>query len=164
MVEPAILGPIDVLLAPVIEYVLLVLVLANLGTRYLAHGSHVQQAEEDEEVRRHRLHELSNVVLVLASFYFLTLDHHSGVVLSMLVVGTVLTDFFEFEASGFGGGFGGGYVGADFFEFEARRVEARQDLPVEQPKGAIVASTLVFLYAAYLSLFFVVEPVWNAIV
>jgi hypothetical protein len=143
MVEPAILGPIDALLAPVIEYVVLVLVLANLGTRYLAHGSHVRQAEQSEDVSRHYLHELSNVVLVLVSFYYLTLHHHSGIVLSMLVIGTVLTDFFEFEA---------------------RRVEARQGLPIEQPKGAIVASAVVFLYAAYLSLFFVVEPVWSAIV
>lgn len=143
MVEPAILGPIDVLLAPVIEYVVLVLVLANLGTRYLAHGSHVRQAEEAEDVRRHRLHELSNVVLVVASFYYLSLHHHSGVVLATLVVGTVLTDFFEFEA---------------------RQVEARQDLPIEQPTGAIIASAVVLLYAAYLSLFFVVEPVWSSIV
>ena len=144
MVEPAILGPIDALLAPVAEYVVLVLVLANLGTRFLAHQSHVRQAAEGAEaVRRHRLHELSNVLLVLGAFYYLTLHHHSGVVLATLVVGTVLTDFFEFES---------------------RQLEARQDLPIEQPKGAIVASAVVFLYAAYLSLFFVIEPVWSAIV
>ena len=84
-----------------------------------------------------------DVLLVLASFYFLTLSHHSGIVLSVLVVGMVL---------------------ADFFEFEARLVEARQDLPLEPPKGAMVASALVLLYAAYLALFFVIEPVWSRIV
>ena len=83
------------------------------------------------------------MVLVLGSFYYLTLHHHSGIVLSVLVVGTVLTDFFEFEA---------------------RLVEARRDIPLEAPKGAIVGSLIVVAYAAYLALFFVVEPIWSAVV
>jgi len=144
MVEPAIFGPVDVVLAPVVEYVVLVLVLANLLTRFLAYRSHRRQVEDGADaVSRYGPHEASNVLLVLVSFYYLTLHHHSGMVLSALVVGTVLTDFFEFEA---------------------RLVEARQELPIELPKGAITASMFVAAYAAYLALFFVVEPVWNAIV
>lgn len=144
MVEPAILGPIDALLAPVIEYVVLLLVLVNLLTRYLATRRHREQAEDGPEaISRYTPHELSNVALVLVSFYFLTLNHHSGIVLSVLVVITVLTDFFEFEA---------------------RLVEARQNLPIEAPKGAIAGSLVVAAYSAYLALFFVIEPVWNAIV
>lgn len=144
MVEPAILGPIDTLLAPVIEYVILAFVLVNLLTRYLANRSHRRQAEDGPEaVSRYTPHEVSNVVLVLLAFYFTTVNHHSGMVLSMLVVGTMLTDFFEYEG---------------------RLVEARQDMPIEAPKGAIAGSMLVAAYAAYLALFFLVEPLWNAIV
>lgn len=144
MVEPAIFGPIDALLAPVAEYVVLLLVLANLVTRGLAYRRHRDQAEDGPDaVERYRLHEFSNVLLLLGSFYYLTLHHHSGIVLSVLVVGTVLTDFFEFEA---------------------RLVEARQGMPIEAPKGAIVGSLIVAMYAAYLALFFVIEPIWNQIV
>lgn len=144
MVEPAIFGPIDAILAPVAEYVVLLLVIANLVTRGLAYRRHRDQAEDGAEaVSRYGVHEASNVLLLLVSFYYLTLHHHSGMVLSMLVVGTVLTDFFEFEA---------------------RLVEARQGMPIEAPKGAIVGSLIALTYAAYLALFFVIEPVWSAIV
>ena len=144
MVEPAIFGPIDTLLAPVIEYLVLLVVLGNLLTRLLAHRDHAAQAEDGAEtISRYTLHEVSNGLLVLVSFYFLTLKHHSGLVLAVLVVGMVL---------------------ADFFEFEARLLEARQSLPIEPPKGALTASLFVAAYAAYLALFFLVEPLWNAIV
>lgn len=144
MVEPAIFGPIDTVLAPVVEYVVLVLVLGNLATRYLAHRSHRRQSEDDDgPISRYTPHELSNVLVVLGSFYYLTLHHHSGLVLSVLVVGTVLSDFFEFEA---------------------RQVEVRQDLPLEPPKGAMFASLFAAAYAAYLAFFFLIEPVWSAIV
>lgn len=144
MVDPALFGPIDAILAPVASYLVLVLVLANFGTRYLAHRAHVRQAAEGPDaVSRYGLHELTNFLLVFATFYFTTLHQHEGIVLSLLVVGMLLTDFFEFEG---------------------RRVEARQDLPIEQPKGAIAASVLVFLYAAYVALFFVIQPVWNAVI
>ena len=144
MVEPALFGPLDGLLAPVIEYVLLVLVLANLGTRLVAHKTHVRQADSGAEaISRHTLHEVSNVVLVLGSFYYLTVHHHSGLVLSVLVIGMVI---------------------ADFFEFEARKVEAREDRSLDTPKGAIFASVIVAVYTLYVSLFFVIAPVWNAIV
>jgi hypothetical protein len=64
-------------------------------------------------------------------------------VLSVLVVGTVL---------------------ADFFEFESRKVEARNDMTIERPKSALTGSLLVLLYAGYQSVFFVIQPVWSAIV
>lgn len=144
MVEPALFGPLDAVLAPVIEFLLLALVVANLVTRYVAHRSHVRQAEAGAEtLDRHRVHELSNGLLVLASFYYLTLHVHAGTVLSVLVIGTVV---------------------ADFFEFEGRQLELRQEWELEPPKGAIVGSLLVLAYAAYLSLFFVIQPYWDLIV
>jgi len=57
-----------------------------------------------------------------------------------------------------------GMVIADLFEFEARRVEARREIAIDRPKGSIVASLFVLAYVAYISLFFLVAPVWDAVV
>lgn len=146
MAEPSVtfFGPIDTLVGPYIEYVLLVLVLANFVTRKLANDRYRRQAEDDdEELSRHPLHVATSWLLVLASLYYLTLHHHSGVVLATLVLTTFL---------------------ADFFEFEARTVEAREERPIERPLGAITAAVVALLYAAYLALFSFVEPLWNVVV
>ena len=141
----ALFGPVDVLLEPIIEYVLLALVLVNMVTRYQAHRANVRDAREEgaDGVTRSTVHELSNVLLVLGSFYLLTVQHHAGMVLSALVLGLFITDFFEFEA---------------------RKVQAIEERPLERPKAAMLASVVVFLYAGYLSVFFLIEPLWNNIV
>ena len=141
----ALFGPVDAILQPIIEYVLLVLVVANMATRFQAHRANVRAAREEgpEAVSRSTVHELSSVLLVVGSFYLLTVQHHAGMVLSVLVLGLFITDFFEFEA---------------------RRVEAQEERPLDSPKAAIGASVVVLLYAAYLSVFFLVEPLWNAVV
>ena len=145
-------GPLDTILgseAPggvlVIEYILLVLVLANFGTRLLAHRQHESQYEEGgaEAITRYPAHVASNVLLVITSFFYTTLAAHGGTVLSVLVLGAVITDFFEFES---------------------RKVEARRDLPLERPNGSLVAAVLVFMYAGYQSLFWVIKAPWSAIV
>jgi hypothetical protein len=147
--EPlSLLGPIDWVFENIIaiEYVVFALVLVNMGTRWFAYRDYRQQARDDdheESLDRNWLHEISNVILVVASFYLLTLHHHAGIVLSTLVLGLFLTDFFEFEA---------------------REVELRKDRELSTPKGAMTASFLVFLYAGYLSLFYVIEPLWDKIV
>lgn len=144
MVEPVLFGPIDNLLAPVIEWVVLVLVLANLVTRGIAHRTHVQQAKEGADaISRHPAHQTVTILLLVVSFYFVTVDYNGGMVLSTLVVGMVITDFFEFES---------------------RRVEARTDREIERPKGSLVASLLVAVYAGYQSLFFLIEPLWQSVV
>ena len=144
MVEPALFGPLDALLAPYIEFVVLGLVVVNLATRLAAHREHVRQAaSEAETLSRHRLHEVSNGVLLVASFYYTTLHVHAGVVLTVLVLGTVV---------------------ADFFEFEGRQLEYRQGWSLDRPKGAIAGSVLVLAYAAFQSLFFLVQPLWDKIV
>ncbi|NHN58255.1 MULTISPECIES: hypothetical protein [Halorussus] len=144
--EPlSLLGPIDVL-EPYVEYVVFALVLVNMGTRWWAYRDYRKQARSDdreEELDRNWLHELSNVVLVLGSFYLLTLHHHAGMVLSSLVLGLFITDFFEFES---------------------KEVELRRDEKITSPKGSITASVLVLLYAGYISLFFLVDQWWNAVV
>ncbi|PSQ16098.1 hypothetical protein BRD00_12090 [Halobacteriales archaeon QS_8_69_26] len=144
MADPStLLGPVDAL-APYIEPLLVVLVVLNMVTRLLAHRRHRKQVEEGAEaVARFVPHELSNVVLVLGSFYFMTVEHHGGMVLSMLVVGMVITDFFEFES---------------------RKVEVREERPLDRPKAALVASLLVLSYALFQAVFYLVRPYWSSIV
>lgn len=137
------LGPID-LLAPYITYLIMALVVVNMATRHRQHGRHKAAVRDgEEELSRWLPHTAMNVLLILATFYFLSIDYHGGVVLGVLVLGLVITDFFEIEA---------------------RQVEARNGRPLDAPKASIVASGLVLLYAFYLSLFFLIEPVWSAIV
>lgn len=136
------LGPID-FLKPIIEYLVLILVVANMATRHREHQYLLDQVKDDvEELTRYRPHVASNVALILATFYFLSTDYHGGVVLSILVIGMFISDFFEFEA---------------------RQVQVRNDRDLEVPKASIIASGVVFLYAFYLSLFFVIEPAWRLI-
>ncbi|WP_458206499.1 DUF7313 family protein [Haladaptatus sp. NG-SE-30] len=140
----SLLGPLD-MLEPVVEFVVLALVLVNMVTRQFAFRNYVKQASDDdrETLDRWVPHELSNVALVLAAFYYLTLHHHGGIVLSTLVLGLFITDFFEVEA---------------------RAVEMRRGVPLNKPKGAVTASVVVFLYAAYNSIFFLIKPFWSAVV
>ena len=138
-------GPLDTVLGGQIEYVLLALAVVNIGTRAYQHRKHVKQAEEGgaDAVSRSPLHVASNLALVLAALYYTTLHYHGGMVASALILGLFLTDLFEFEA---------------------RKVEARRGIPIERPKGAIAASILALMYVGYQSLFFVIKPIWSAIV
>lgn len=146
-------GPVDAVLGAeigiaevlVIEAILLGLVVLNFVTRRLAHGKHVEQARDDgaEAVSRYLPHEVLNVVLVVLAFYYMTVEYHGGMVTSALVVGLVITDFFEFEA---------------------RKVEARREIPIEQPKGSMFAAVLVLLYAGYQAVFFLLAPLWGAVI
>jgi ABC-type Fe3+ transport system permease subunit len=142
------LVPLDLLVAAaaVIPFVVLVLVLANMVTRFIAHRKHVEQAEDaedDSELERYTPHSITTVLLILASFAFLVVAPHGGMVMSVLVLGMFL---------------------ADFFEFEARKVEARNEMEMERPKAALTASLVALLYASFQSLFFIIEPLWTAIV
>ncbi|WP_396610338.1 hypothetical protein ACH9L7_08755 [Haloferax sp. S1W] len=141
------LVPLDQLAAvePVVPHIALALVVANLATRYLGHQSHVRQAEQggEEAISRYLPHTLTTVALILASLLFLLVEPHGGMVLTVLVLGMFLTDFFEFEA---------------------RKVEARNDRSLDRPNGGLTASAIVLLYAAYQSLFFLIADVWNAVI
>lgn len=128
---------------PALPYAILVMALANLATRHLAHRRHVEQARERDAVEQYAPHVFTNFGLALLSFLFAVHAPTGGTILSFLVVTMVI---------------------ADLFEFEARNVEARNDMPIEAPKSAIVASVLVAVYAAYYALFFLVAPIWNQIV
>ncbi|WP_224332418.1 DUF7313 family protein [Haloprofundus halobius] len=138
--------PLDALeaIAPALPAVILVLVLANMATRFLGHRAHVRQARDDDpELTRYTPHTLTSGALVVASLLYLVVAPHGGMVMSVLVLGMFV---------------------ADFFEFEARQVEARNKMTVERPKGGLAASVLVLLYAAFQSLFFLIADVWTQII
>jgi hypothetical protein len=141
------LVPVEELVAVegILPYVVLALVLANMVTRLLGHRTYVRQAEQGgaEAVSRFVPHTVTSVALLLVSFGYVVVAPHGGMVLSVLVVGTLL---------------------ADFFEFESRKVEARNGLTIERPKSALTGSLLVLLYAGYQSVFFVIQPFWNSVV
>jgi len=128
--DPAILGPIDAIFFPIIEPILLIGAVANLVTRFLAHRSHIKQNEEEKgSLQRFVIHEISNGVLIIFSLYYMTIHHHGGMILSLMVLAMVL---------------------ADIFEFEARLVESRGGMEIELPKGSIVGSALVLAYVLYI--------------
>lgn len=129
--EPAIFGVIDAVLAPVAEYVILALVIANMATRLVAHRRQVEQVGEGaEDVDRYPVHEVTNVLLLLAVLYFVTVHYHAGFVLATLAIAMVVTDVFEFES---------------------RRVEARQGWDLDAPKASVMVSLLALVYAAYVT-------------
>jgi hypothetical protein len=138
-------GPIDTYVAPYITYVLLGLLLVNMVARAREYHHLKDQAEEGDwdDLSRSTLRVATNVLLIVGAFYYMTVEHHGGMVFSIIVLGLFLTDLFEFES---------------------RQVEVRRELDLERPKAAIGASMLALLYILYQTLFFVIEPVWNPIV
>jgi len=130
--------------AGALPYVILALVLVTLVTRHLAHTAHERAADEGAEaLSRYTPHVALSAVLVLACLTYMVVEPHSGMVISVLVIGMVI---------------------ADFFEFEARLVEARNNMELEAPKSAIAASFVALLYALYISLFWVIKGPWEAVV
>lgn len=140
-------GPVDAVFEPIIGYVVLLLLLVNMATRLYMHRKTVNEARDAEadasELSRPLVHVVSNLLLMLASFYYLSFHHHSGIVLSTLVAGVVLTDYFEFDAT---------------------LVRIREGRAVETPKASIGAAFVALLYIAYLTLFTYVKPLWDAVV
>jgi hypothetical protein len=141
MVAYELFGPVDAALGGelvgdilVIEALLLVLVVLNMVARALAHRRHVKQADDGgaEAISRSPFHVATNLLLVLGSFYYLSIEHHAGMVASAITVTVLLTDLFEFES---------------------RKVEARREIEIERPKAAISASLLALVYVGYVTFF-----------
>jgi len=139
----SIFGPLD-LLYPHAAYVLFALVLLNAVTRLVAHRRHVSQYEDGgaEAVARFTPHTVSNVLLLLAAVYYTTIKFEGGTIVLVLVIGVLLTDFFEFEA---------------------RKAEARTDRALDMPKGALTAWAVAAIYISYKALRFIVDPLWGVI-
>src|SRR6056297_1580627 len=96
----ALFGPVDAVLEPIIGYLILLLVVANMVTRRSSFRRSVEETEaaDADAVGPTWVHVAANLLLLLASFYYLTLHEHAGTVLSVLVLGLVVTDYFDFEA------------------------------------------------------------------
>lgn len=136
-------GPVDTFVAPVLIYVLLVLVVLNMAGRAIEYRQIVDQAEEGaDHLSRHPLRVSTNFLLVLGAFYLLTVERHAGIVISLLVVGVFISDLFEFES---------------------REVEARQGWELERPWASIGASTLVLAYVVY-QIFDRLAPFWEVVI
>ncbi|MFC7166442.1 DUF7313 family protein [Halospeciosus flavus] len=142
----AIFGPLDRVVGPYAGYVVLAFAVLTFLTRKLQHDHVVEQAasaDDVEQASRHPVHSVALGGFVVTSFYYLTLHHHSGIVMATLAVGVFLTDFFEIEA---------------------RSVEIREGHDLERPKAAMVAGVIALLYASYITLFVFVKDYWNMVV
>lgn len=138
-------GPVDDYVAPVLIYVLLALAVLNMVGRGLEYNRIVDQAEEgddDELLSRHPLRVATNFLLVVGAFYLLTVERHAGMVVSLLVVGVFV---------------------CDLFEFESRKVEARQGWEIERPWSSLVGSVLVLMYVVY-QIFDSLAPFWEVVI
>ena len=137
-------GPVDTLLAPIIGYVMLALIVVNMVSRAIEYNQITRKAQEGADaIRRNPLRVATNFLLVVGAFYYLSVERHAGMIITVLVLGVFLTDLFEFES---------------------RKVEVRQGWEIEKPWGAIGASVFALLYIAYQALFFLIADYWGAIV
>jgi hypothetical protein len=138
-------GVVDSVLRPYVGLIILGLVLVNMGARAFEYRSIVSQAREGgvDAVTRSPVRVATNYLLLALTFYFTTVEYHAGTVLSVLVVGMVITDLFEFES---------------------RLVEIRQDFSLDRPKASIAASVVVLMYISYITLFQYVKPLWTQVV
>ena len=143
--QPLQVEAIDAVLASIIPFIVLVLAIVNATTRYLAYRRHVRQAREHgaEGVERYFVHSVTTIALVLTSFYYILVELHPGVVLATFALAMFL---------------------ADFFEYEARLVEARTDRPLELPKAGIGASLFFVSYAGYVVLVTVFGAFWSPVI
>ena len=125
---------------PVLPMAIFVLVLVNMVTRLLGHRAHRQQLDDggdDEALNRYTPHVFTTLGLVFLTFLSIVYRPVSGMILAVPVIGLLVTDFFEFES---------------------RLVEARNELPLERPKAGLAISVLVLVYAVYYAFRFLYGP------
>ena len=128
---------------PLLPIAILTLAVGNIITRLLSHRKHKQQVEDGEEgLDRYPPHVFTTTGLVILGLLFTVHRPTSGMILMLPLIGLFITDFFEFES---------------------REVEARNDLEFERPKAGIAISMLVLVYAAYYGLPFLYQPVLDAL-
>ena len=129
---------------PIIPLAILTLAVANMGTRLLSHRKHRQQAVDSDadSLDRYTPHVFTTTGLVILGMLFTLYKPISGMIMMIPVIGLFITDFFEYES---------------------RAVEARNDMTFERPKAGIAISLLVLVYAAYYSLPFLYKPLLDAL-
>jgi len=113
---------------PIIPIALLMLVIANIGTRIIENRMQASQIEAGEEVTRHPLNTFVTMGIVTLGFLFIVYRPISGMIMMLPIIGLFI---------------------ADIFEFEGRRVEADNDLQLEWPKATLFSLGLALIYASY---------------
>ncbi len=113
---------------PSIPIAILVLVIANIGTRIKENRMQAQQMKNGEEITRHPLNTFVTMGIVTVGLLFVIYRPISGMILMLPIIGLFI---------------------ADVFEFEGRRVEADNDLDFEWPKATLFSLGLAFIYATY---------------
>jgi len=116
---------------PIAPIAILVLIIANIGTRILENRRQAYQAEHDEPLTRHPLNTFTTMGLVTMALLFVLYRPISGMIMIIPIVGLFI---------------------ADVFEFEGRRVEADNDLEFEWPKATLLAAAITVIYAMYYAL------------
>ena len=116
---------------PIIPIAILVLIVANIGTRIKENRMQARQVENDEAVSRHPLNTFVTMGIVTLGLLFMVYRPVSGMIMMVPILGLFI---------------------ADVFEFEGRRVEADNDLDFEWPKATLFSLGLALIYASYYAL------------
>ncbi|MFC7042037.1 DUF7313 family protein [Halonotius sp. GCM10025705] len=129
---------------PMLPIAILTLAVGNIVTRLMSHRTQKQQVEQtgDDGLSRYPPHVFTTTGLVILGLLFTVYRPTSGMILMLPVIGVFITDFFEYES---------------------RAVEARNDMTFERPKAGFAISLLVLVYAAYYALPFLYQPVLDAL-
>jgi len=118
-------------IGPIAPIGILVLVVANIGTRILENRKQAYQLEQDEPLTRHPLNTITTMGIVTLGLLFVLYRPISGMIMMIPIFGLFV---------------------ADVFEFEGRQVEANNDLAFEWPKATLFATGLTLIYAMYYAL------------
>lgn len=113
---------------PIVPIAILVLVIANIGTRIKENRMQARQAENGEPVTRHPLNTFVTMGIVTLGLLFIIYRPVSGMIMMVPIIGLFI---------------------ADVFEHEGRRVEADNDLDFEWPKATLFSLGLALIYASY---------------
>jgi len=129
-------------IGPIAPIGILVLVLANIGTRILENRKQAYQLEQDEPLTRHPLNTITTMGIVTLGLLFVLYRPISGMIMMIAIFGLFV---------------------ADVFEYEGRQVEADNDLEFEWPKATLLAAGLTVIYAMYYALTPLYSPILDAI-
>ena len=118
-------------IGPIIPIAILVLVVANIGTRIKENRMQARQTKNGEELTRDPANTFVTMGIVTLGLLFIVYRPVSGMIMMIPITGLFI---------------------ADVFEFEGRRVEADNDLDFEWPKATLFSLGLSLIYAAYYAL------------
>jgi phosphatidylglycerophosphate synthase len=129
-------------IGPIVPIGILVLVVANIGTRILENRMQAHQVKNDEPLTRHPLNTFTTMGIVTLGLLFTVYRPISGMIMMIAIFGLFV---------------------ADVFEFEGRQIEADNGLEFEWPKATLGATGLTLIYAMYYALTPLYSPILDMI-